>query len=149
MTKEEKALTRYKLLSKIVLHESKAMWDTAQLFLISNTILATIIGALLTTNSGETAFKYRLILIGISLLGLCISILWGFSYNRTTRYYKFRMAQAREIEPEGFNIFNGIPKSVAEGNTHKIDGEKYSVRVLGWNFQSLKIVNIIIVILIN
>ncbi|RJQ38963.1 hypothetical protein C4559_00035 [Candidatus Microgenomates bacterium] len=150
MKKEE--AEKYHLLFEIVLHESKAMWDTSQLFLLSNTILATIIGANLLTKSKIESSHDRLIFWLLSLLGFFISILWWFSYNRTSQYYKFRMAQIRELEKKnkegGLDIFAGKPEEVSNGNTVEVDGKKHGVRVLGWNFRSFKIVNIIIFLFI-
>lgn len=148
MNKEQKDLENYKLLFDVVLHESKAMWETSQLFLISNTILATILGASLSGSFGKIDSSNRIIVWLLSILGLVISILWGFSYNRTSKYYKFRMAQIRKIEPTGFNIFKGIGKSVSDGNNVEIEGKNYTARVLGLNFRSLFIVNIIIALFI-
>ena len=142
MKKEDLELEKYKLLSTVVLHESKAMWETSQLFLFSNTILATILGADIF---GRIQHASKIIFWLLPLLGLLISVLWFFSYNRTSRYYKFRMAQARNIEPKDFHIFEGIPNDIANGEIVHVNGKHYSVRVLGCNFRSLVIVNLIII----
>lgn len=141
------AKEKYSYLSTIVLHESKAMWETSNLFLLANTILATFIGTSFLNNF-KKGFEYSFIFFMLPFLGFIISVLWMFSYKRTSKYYKFRMAQIRELEKRinkgGVDIFAGKPKEVSDGNKVIIDNEIYCVRVLGWNFRSFLIVDIII-----
>lgn len=137
MKRAEENLDRYKLLSTVVLHESKAVWETSHLFLISNTILATVIG----TNLLNRAILGNDIIVSLlPVLGLITSTLWAVSYNRTSRYYKFRMDQVKQIEPLNYNIFRGEGERVARGETVNISGTSHNVKILGLNIKSLDIV---------
>jgi hypothetical protein len=145
-----KVLEEYRLLYDLVLHESMAVWDTGQLFLIANTFLAAIIGTNFPDFSTNTDIIKRIIFCFLVLLGFTISILWYFSFTRTRKYYKFRMAQARAYEKENkLSIFSGVVELLAKGKPVKVKekGQKdddYDLRVLGRNWSSLDIVSWVI-----
>ena len=152
MNKIDKQFEHYKLLYNLVLHESNAVWNTGQLFLIANTFLAAIIGTNFPNFSNTPDWNKELIFWLLSLLGFLISVLWFFSFNRTKKYYHFRMAEAKEKEKElqDINIFSGSAENLAYGGVIKSNKEKYDLKVFFrlLNLSSLKIVNIVIIIFI-
>ncbi|OGG03959.1 hypothetical protein A2W14_05855 [Candidatus Gottesmanbacteria bacterium RBG_16_37_8] len=139
-------LEYYSYLYKLVLHESKAVWDTGQLFLLSNAFLAAIIGTNFGNNSND--WRNQFIFWLLALLGLVISLLWLLSFNRTKNYYHFRMAQAKKMEKNLFEIFSGDGERIANGESIKINGKEYSLKICCLNLSSLTIVNIVIFVFI-
>lgn len=137
--KEEDRGKLYELSHTFVIHEAQAIWNTSQLFLVANTFLAAIIGTNFTSNN-EVRFY-------LSLLGMAISLLWLASCIRTTKYYRFRIAQARQREPKGWMLLDGDAKNLADGDTIEIGCKKYSLRlpILGTNLSNLYIVVLLII----
>lgn len=150
MNKKEK-YEYYNFLFKLVLHESKAVWDTGQLFLLSNSFLAAIIGTSYKELLFDNDWNKKLIFWLLLLLGFLISILWYFSFERTKKYYHFRMLQARDWEKNNnqagyFQIFSGKAEKLASGGVEKVDGELQDLKVHNINLSSLKIVKYIIIL---
>ena len=113
----EERMKLYELAHAAVLSEANVLWNSSQVFLVANSFLAGFIGTNLT------GFSIHTNTIGIfllSVLGITISTLWFLSYGRTSKYYKFRIAQAREREPEGWMLLNGDAKEFSEGGTIEI-----------------------------
>lgn len=142
-------MEEYRLYYDLVLHESKAVWDTGQLFLVANTFLA----AILTTNLPDLSTRVdttkSITFFALIVLGFLISVLWLFSFKRTKKYYYFRMAQARKFEngekSELPQVFSGDAYDLANGSRKIVEGEKYDLKVFGIiDLSSLKIVEIVI-----
>lgn len=149
MTKQD-TTEHYKHIYSLVLHESKAVWDTGQLFLIANTFLAAIIGTNFPVFSTSLDSAKKIIFLVLALLGLTISVLWYFSFERTKKYYRFRMAQAREFEKVNhlIPVFSGDVQRLAKGETIQADSEDHNLRVFGWNLSSLDIVKYVIILFV-
>lgn len=131
--------SKYRLLYDLVLHESKAVWDTGQLFLIANTFLAAIIGTAFPDN------HFSPIYFALLIIGLVISVLWHFSYQRTRSYYHFRIEQAKQFEKNnGFEVFSGDAEILASGGRVKVNNEYQDLKVYSINFPSLVILGLVI-----
>lgn len=120
---KQEAMKLYELAHSTVLSESHVLWNSSQVFLLANSFLAGFIGTNLTGATVRSDIAGMLLL---SILGIIISSLWFLSYGRTSKYYKFRIAQARQREPEGWMLLGGDTKKFAEGES--IDIEEKNVR---------------------
>lgn len=117
----------YKLAHQTVLNEAHILWQSSNIFLVANTLLAAFIGSGLLDPEKNIIYKPNPSLFLLSIIGLFISVLWWGSYRRTSNYYKFRMAQATQREPEGWNLFDGDGKNFANGDMVEIGTEKYNL----------------------
>jgi hypothetical protein len=123
---------------QLFIHESKIPWEISQLFLTSNTIFLAITGAVLVN-------KYFFPALIFSLGGLIITLSWFFSYNRTVKVMRFRMAQVKAIEPRDSNLLAGTPELLAEGGCKEIGGKCYDFKVMGNNAKTTQIFNRVII----
>ena len=67
----------------------------------------------------------------LSLIGIWLCIAWWATKERNHAYYIFRMAQARELEPDGWNYFKGKGQKFSDGKSIKIQGKCYQIPKLG------------------
>ena len=77
-------------------------------FLQANSILAVAIGLAINSFFSKTQNISIYLTIGISIIGLIISVTWTFVMRRNSDYMKFQRKQLRDIEdgiPEGFRTF--------------------------------------------
>lgn len=118
----------YSFAHNAVLNEALVLWQSSNVFLIANTILSAAIG-LGFFNKKEALFQPDPTLAFLSIIGFIISILWWGSYRRTANYYKFRMAQATQREPDRWYLFVEDGKNFSKGDTIEIDGEEYNVGI--------------------
>lgn len=107
----------YKLLYQSTLHESKSAWETSNIFLTSNSIIAGFIALILTEDIPNKDAK--LILSVLIIFGLLVSISWKFATNRIIKIYKYRRDnQAGSLEGDlEIHIFSGEVKKLASGLT--------------------------------
>ncbi len=143
VTSSNKINDLYKLYFEYVLHESKAVWDTGQLFLVANTFLAAILGSNIPNNQIGFDINRKITFWFLSIIGLLISIFWLVSFERIKKHYHFRMNQAKKLE-DGFEIFSGKAERLAHGGVEKINDEKYDFKLFGLinisSFISLRII---------
>ena len=66
------------------------------------------------------------------VLGLCVSVLWLAAYEHVAASVDMRIARAREIEPEGWELLTGRPHSFSHGKEVAFDGEDEPMRVTGF-----------------
>ena len=92
----------FELSVNYVLNDAEILWQSSHLFLLGNSILAGFIG---TRIIGGIMRNWETFIL--SSLGFLISVLWLLSYIRLSNYYKFRIDQAKQREPEGWMLFNG------------------------------------------
>ena len=128
----------YEAASSNVLNETLVLWQLSQVFLLGNTFLIGFIGIIFERTNDKTA------LIPLSIIGLLISILWFFSFMRISKYYEFKIAQAKQREPDGWMLLREDGENFSEGDSVKINDKKYSVG-LG-RLSNLAIVKILILI---
>lgn len=69
----------------------------------------------------------------LAILGLLISILWLLSYIRLSSYFKFKIAQAKQREPDNWMLLKEDGEAFADGvsirigrDTHNFGIGKYS-----------------------
>jgi hypothetical protein len=116
----------YKIAVEQVRHEANLSWYVFQTYIIVHTIL---VGFLLSNAFAKSLASPYGILI-ISAVGLFLCIPWRATSKRNSAYHHFRMAQARELEPEGWDFLKGKGKSFADGNEVEAGGEKHKITCL-------------------
>jgi hypothetical protein len=112
---------RYKYLIDIYLNESKEAWNTFIAFLITQTIIFSFTGkSMIDLIEGcSKLWTNDLIVYGSSAIGIITSWILLIVYKRCTEYNKFRLDQLKEIEPEGWDIFNGKVEKFLNGEIVK------------------------------
>jgi len=83
-------------------------------FLQANSILAVAIGLAINSFFSKTQNISIYLTIGISIIGLIISVTWTFVMRRNSDYMKFQRKQLRDIEdaiPEGFRTFTKLQEA--------------------------------------
>lgn len=111
----------FELSFQYVLYEAQVLWQLSQVFLVGNSFLAGLIGTTLTNGEVDSPWIFSL-----SILGMVISILWLLAYTRTYNYYKFRIAQATQREPEGWMLFTDDGKYFSKGEPLIVEGTRHS-----------------------
>lgn len=129
----------YELAFSYVLNETQVLWQLSQVFLLGNTVLSGFVVTILTKPKQDIANDITIYFL--SGMGIIVSFLWLFSYARTSKYYEFRIAQAKQREPEHWMLFNGDGENFSEGATIEIDCKKYNFGI--WRFGSLLLVKIL------
>ncbi len=139
MTKEDK----YKAALQIAHNEGKILWDSSQIFLLTNTILGTFIG-----QSASKAINKNLAVFLPSLMGFMITFIWLTSHLRRSSYHKFRMAQLRELESEigGINLISGDGYIFSQGAGVEIKNKEYRLPLLARCLDTHTIILLIIIL---
>lgn len=133
--KDKYKINLYKLALSNAMNEGHILWQSSQSFLLANTIITGFISQAVFDNNHELILKYNLGIFFLAIVGLLITLLWYGSYERRSNYYKFRIAQARQREPDNWNLVRGDGKYFAEGDSIEmtVDGnkEKYNLGIFG------------------
>ncbi len=103
------------------------MWQSSQAFLVANTIIIAFISQSIFKTDGQIEFKPNWGIFTLSIIGVAISFLWLGTYIRRSKYYEFRMSQARQREPDSWNLVDGDGRDFAEGGYVVIDGKRYDL----------------------
>lgn len=127
MEDQQIQLERYKIAVEKVRYEGKLGWDNFRTFLIAHSIF---IGFLLK-DVFESQDIYSIESFCVSLIGIWLCIAWWATKKRNHVYYIFRMAQARELEPDGWNYFKEKGQKFSDGKSVEIQGECYQISKLG------------------
>ncbi|MGN6267227.1 MAG: RipA family octameric membrane protein [Ginsengibacter sp.] len=111
--------TKYESALQLLFYEGQIAWQMNLLFIGLNVGIGAIISSELQEfNPGN------LLLIIISIIGIIINILWLGTFNRNNSYYHFRMAQAREAEPQNWSLLADRGYRFSKGEAIIIDNEK-------------------------
>lgn len=106
-------------------YEGQISWQMHLLFIALNVGIATLLGDGLSKNP-----KLGFFAVFLSLSGIIINILWLGTFKRNNRYYEFRMAQARNLEPANYNLVNGRGHHFSKGLETRfptVDGTAWEV----------------------
>ena len=102
------------------------LWQVFGAFLLAHTVLLAV--SLGTALDGGKLVDWRLGAFSAGLLGLLLCLPWWASYRRRSAYYILRMAQAREKEPIGWDLLDGIGKRFSEGEPVMVAGECHQIK---------------------
>ena len=117
MPEEEIKIQRYQIAVENMRYEGQLLWQISNAFLIVHTVFMAF---LLQTTFSQNAKcqSYGLFLAG--LIGVLLCIPWMASYQRSSHYYIFRLFQAREVEPEGWDILKNKGEEFSSGQKIRI-----------------------------
>lgn len=115
MTREEKKseLDRYRAAIEILGNAAQDFWRITASFLLPHTVLLGFLLNATLTEQQHGLYKPGCFLT--ALVGILLCILWMATYQRSSAYYIFRTHQAKDAEPEGWDLLHGIGEKFAEG----------------------------------
>jgi len=119
---------RYRAALEHVRYEGQLLWQIFHAFLLAHTVFLSF---LLNSAFRSESSGYQPAVFFPGLLGLFLCLPWFASYLRSSAYYKFRMAQAKETEPEDWNIIGGKGERFSRGLPVTIGDECYRIHWLG------------------
>jgi hypothetical protein len=126
---DEHAMEHFEAARDLLRFESDRLSSVFSAFLLANTVF---IGFMLHAATGNGGFPGEPgIAIGGGLVGLCVSGLWFAAYERNSGAVEVRLARAREIEPDGWELLTGRLHSFEQGEPVTFDGEDRPRRVHG------------------
>jgi hypothetical protein len=133
---DEHAMEHFAAARDMLRFESDRLSNVFSAFLLANTVF---IGFLLHAATGNGGFPGEpgIAIIG-GLVGLCVSGLWLAAYSRNAAAVDMRMARAREIEPDGWELLSGRPHSFEQGEEVSFDDEDAPRRVHGLGRMQLR-----------
>jgi len=111
-----------------VRYEGQLLWQIFGAFLLAHSVFLAFLlqSAFSTPGAG---FKPSVFYPG--LLGAFLCLPWFAAYTRSSDYYIFRMAQAKAMEPDGWNLIKGVGEQFAGGEAVVVAGRCYRVNWLG------------------
>jgi hypothetical protein len=92
---------KYESALQLMFYEGQISWQMNVLFVGFNVG----IGAIIQEHLYSFDTKKMLLFI-VSVIGLVINVFWLGTFRRNNRYYHFRMAQAREAEPNKWHLLS-------------------------------------------
>ncbi|WP_297488095.1 hypothetical protein [Thermococcus sp.] len=118
-------IAKYSVALELVKYEGQLLWQIFGAFLIAHTVfLSFLLQSLLTTPLTGQYQPSRFI---AALVGLFLCIPWASSYFRSSDYYIFRMAQARDAEPPGWGFIGVRGEQFSKGLPVEIAGVEYRI----------------------
>jgi len=127
MNEENKPEDRYQSALEQVRYEGELLWQIFGSFLLAHTVFLAFL--LQSTLGRKPIVGYHPGGFFATIVGLLLCIPWTASYLRSSAYYIFRMAQAKEAEPSGWNLIKGNGEKFAAGCKVTIGKESYRI---GW-----------------
>lgn len=127
MNGESKSIDKYQSAIEQVRYEGQLLWQIFGTFLLAQTVFLAFL--LQSALGREPIVGYHLGNFFAALVGLLLCVPWAASYLRSSYYYIFRMAQARESEPSTWNLIKGDGEKFAAGCEVTIGEKSYRV---GW-----------------
>lgn len=118
----------YDYLLRVALADLSSLYQVSQVFILTNTVILGFVLPKIIDNNGNIVVKFSSGYFLLSLVGLTVSFLWFLSYRRISKYYNFRLAQLRALEPNGWNIYAGDGFNIASGKDVTISGYKYQMK---------------------
>ncbi len=119
-------LNGYQESLELVRYEGSLLWQIFGAFLLAHTVFLGFALSLALTEDALAQWQLGSFLLG--LMGLLLCLPWWSCFRRNSIYYIFRMAQAREKEPVGWDLVAGKGKRLAEGECVQVGGECHQIR---------------------
>ena len=107
-------------------YEGQMLWQIFTAFLLAHTVfLAFLLQTAFVQQVGM--FRPGVFIAGIRRIAAMHPL--DTTYQRSTAYYRFRMAQAREAEPADYRLLKGVGEEFSTGKKVKVG---QAVHQLGW-----------------
>jgi hypothetical protein len=120
MEKNEKKIRRYESALNLLFYEGQIAWQLNIVFIALNAGLAT----LTNTSLSNGICHFNGLLLSSSIIGVLINLLWFGTFQRNNKYYNFRVAQAREIEPIEWKFLSDRGYKFSKGKKIEINGKE-------------------------
>lgn len=112
---EQKQAQAYSHALDLLKYEGEMLWQILGTYMVVNTLLIGFIGQAIITNPNfSTNGSWPCVFGGF--FGLAMVIPWYGTFLRNSKYYRFRMDQARKLEDLQFPLLNGDGHLFAENN---------------------------------
>lgn len=135
MENEQLKLEKYKIAVEQVKYESELLWQIMNVYMLSNSVFIGLIANSL--NSDIISDEWRPTYLIFGGLGVLIAVAWLGAFLRCNKYYHFRMAQAKELEPEDMKLLNDRGERFSNRESVYIGGNSKPFR-LEWLADKLK-----------
>lgn len=136
----------YRVALEQVRYEGQLLWQIFGAFLLAQTVFMAFL--LQATFTQPLVLTFRVGPFVAALIGLVLCLPWAATYLRSSAYYIFRMAQAREAEPEGWKLLKDVGEAFSEGRQVKVGATPYQVGWLSRNLRTKHSVPVIIVVFV-
>ncbi|GEM_PF-2528282 len=117
-TEAEDTVARYTTALQLVFYEGQIAWQMNVLFVGLNIGIGTIL-----QNKLYIFSSFDPLTIFMSIIGLVVNLFWLGTFMRNNKYYEFRMAQARNAEPNGFRLVDAYGLDFSKGKIASIPGQ--------------------------
>ncbi len=137
------SIEKYESALQLAFYEGQISWQMNVLFVGLNIGIGTMLQDHLANLTLIKPLTFWL-----SIAGFIINIFWLGTFFRNNKYYRFRMAQARNAEPEMFSLVNNRGYKFSKGKKIEIGaafGDEDSSHKLNWFEQICSNKNAIIV----
>lgn len=139
------ALKLYELVLQSANNESQIVWNFSNSFAIANSV---VVAFVLSKLDPKYIFEKNTILFAVSLLGMFINFLWLSAFCRKWEWYRFRMFQVRQREPENWSLNAGDGKNFSDGksieDTIENKNEERRIPLLGRIFRTDLVIYLLI-----
>jgi hypothetical protein len=126
---DEHAFEHFAAARDMLRYESDRLSSIFAAFLLANTFLMGFLLHATTSNGGFPGESGTAMTGGV--VGVCVSLVWLAAYERSAASLEMRLARAREIEPDGWELLTGRPRSFDQGREAVFEGEDEPMRVKG------------------
>lgn len=117
-------------------HEGDLLWQQFGSFLLVQSVF---LAFLLQSTLGENLLiQTNLGSMVSAIIGFLLCIPWYGTFSRTKKFYRFRIAQAKEAEPPNWRFLSERGKNYSEGKEVKIGEQIFKMK---WFERKLKPTN--------
>jgi hypothetical protein len=141
MTECDKKNEAYQASVSLVVASGDEIWQTISAFLVTHSIF---MGFLLSKELDSNLFEWRPGAFIACIIGLLLCALWAIAFSRNIAYYRFRIAQARYLEPEGYRLIAGNGHDFAEGNLVNLGQDRWQMPWLARTLRAAGVVRCLI-----
>lgn len=110
----------YEIAIQQVWYEGQLLWQRFGAFLLPHTIFLAFV---LNSAATRQLASYAPGVFWPSVVGLLLCVPWLAVYVRSSAYYVLRIAQARAVEPPGWQLLGGAAQDFSGGRSVSIGGE--------------------------
>lgn len=142
MNEEEKHLQLYLTALEEIRHEGDLLWQQFGSFLLVQSVFLAFLlqstfreSLIIQTNFGSMVS---------AIIGFMLCIPWYGTFSRTKKFYRFRIAQAKEAEPPNWHFLAERGKNYSEGKEVIIGEQTFKMK---WFERKFKPTNSAIIVI--
>jgi hypothetical protein len=122
----------YKIALETTRYEGQLLWQIFSVFLAIHTLFS---GFLLNAALTDSPLSFSPRIFVACLIGLALCWPWLASYSRNVAHYRYHLAHARVLEPEGWDLYGGAGRDFSMGKAVKVGFGSYR---LGWSARRVR-----------